>query len=87
VASEGYCFQVDWAWRAWRSGARVTEVPITFTERRYGRSKMSGSIVREALVRVTSWGVRDRLAAWLPGRFRPPVPEQARDGGRSSATR
>jgi dolichol-phosphate mannosyltransferase len=87
VASEGYCFQVDWAWRAWRSGARVTEVPITFTERRYGRSKMSRSIVREALVRVTSWGVRDRLADWLPGRVRPPVPEQARDGGRSSATR
>jgi dolichol-phosphate mannosyltransferase len=85
--SQGYCFQVDWAWRAWRAGARVTEVPITFTERQYGRSKMSGSIVREALVRVTSWGVRDRLAEWLPGRVRPPVPERARDGGRSSAAR
>ena len=33
VASQGYCFQVDWAWRAVRAGARVTEVPITFTER------------------------------------------------------
>ena len=33
VASQGYCFQVDWAWRAVRTGARVVEVPITFTER------------------------------------------------------
>jgi dolichol-phosphate mannosyltransferase len=87
VASHGYCFQVDWAWRAWRSGARVTEVPITFAERRFGRSKMSGSIVGEALVRVTEWGVRDRLADWLPGWVRRPVPGRARGGGRSSATR
>jgi dolichol-phosphate mannosyltransferase len=87
VASEGYCFQVDWAWRAVRSGARVTEVPITFTERTFGRSKMSGSIVREALVRVTVWGLQDRLADWLPGRVRRPVPERPRDGGWSSAAR
>jgi len=87
VASEGYCFQVDWAWRAVRAGARVAEVPITFTERAFGRSKMSGSIVREALVRVTVWGLQDRLADWLPGRVRRPVPERPRDGGRSSAAR
>ena len=82
VASEGYCFQVDWAWRAVRSGARVTEVPITFTERQFGRSKMSGSIVREALVRVTVWGLQDRLADWLPGRASRLVPARTRDGGR-----
>jgi dolichol-phosphate mannosyltransferase len=87
VASEGYCFQVDWAWRAWRAGARVVEVPIAFSERQFGRSKMSGSIVGEALVRVTVWGARDRLADWLPGRVRRPVPGRARDGGRSSAAR
>jgi dolichol-phosphate mannosyltransferase len=87
VASQGYCFQVDWAWRAVRDGARVTEVPITFTERTFGRSKMSGSIVREALVRVTVWGLQDRLADWLPGRVRRPVPARPREGGRSSATR
>jgi dolichol-phosphate mannosyltransferase len=81
VASHGYCFQVDWAWRAWRSGARVVEVPITFAERTLGRSKMSGSIVREALVRVTEWGLRDRLADHLPGRVRRPVPERARTAG------
>jgi dolichol-phosphate mannosyltransferase len=74
VASQGYCFQVDWAWRAVRAGARVAEVPITFAEREFGRSKMSGSIVREALVRVTVWGIQDRLADWLPGRVHRPVP-------------
>jgi dolichol-phosphate mannosyltransferase len=82
VASQGYCFQVDWAWRAVRSGARVTEVPITFTERVLGRSKMSGSIVGEALVRVTVWGLQDRLADWLPGRVSRPVPAHTRVRGR-----
>jgi dolichol-phosphate mannosyltransferase len=82
VASQGYCFQVDWAWRAVRAGARVVEVPITFTERAFGRSKMSGSIVREALVRVTVWGLRDRLADRLPGKVRRPVP--ARTGRRET---
>ncbi len=82
VASQGYCFQVDWAWRAVRAGARVREVPITFTERAFGRSKMSGSIVREALVRVTVWGLQDRLADWLPGRVARPVPAHTRDRGR-----
>src|SRR3954466_13737634 len=87
VASQGYCFQVDWAWRAVRAGARVTEVPITFTEREFGRSKMSGSIVGEALVRVTAWGLQDRLAdpppgrARLPGGVGRPVPARTRPGG------
>jgi len=60
VASEGYCFQVDLAWRALRGGYRVVEVPITFVERERGESKMSNDIVREALVRVTQWGGRHR---------------------------
>ena len=58
VASQGYCFQVDLAWRAWLAGFRVVEVPITFVERERGESKMSRSIVFEALWRVTWWGVR-----------------------------
>jgi dolichol-phosphate mannosyltransferase len=87
VASQGYCFQVDWAWRAAREGARIVEVPIVFTERVYGRSKMSGSIVAEALVRVTMWGIRDRLADRLPNLVRRPVPGGVRDGGRSSEVR
>jgi dolichol-phosphate mannosyltransferase len=60
VASQGYCFQVDLAWRAVRAGYRVLEVPITFAERERGESKMSGSIVREALWRVTEWGIDHR---------------------------
>jgi dolichol-phosphate mannosyltransferase len=60
VVSMGYCFQVDLVWRAVRAGFRVVEVPITFAERERGESKMSGSIVREALWRVTEWGARHR---------------------------
>lgn len=61
VASQGYCFQVDLAWRAVRGGFRVVEVPITFADRERGESKMSGAIVREALWRVTQWGARHRV--------------------------
>jgi dolichol-phosphate mannosyltransferase len=60
IASSGYCFQVDLAWRAWQAGFRVIEVPITFIEREYGESKMSQKIVVEALVRTTLWGVAHR---------------------------
>jgi len=60
VASHGYCFQVDLAWRAWRGGWRVVEEPITFVERQRGESKMSRAIVLEALWRVTWWGLRSR---------------------------
>ncbi|HEX6500491.1 MAG TPA: polyprenol monophosphomannose synthase [Micromonosporaceae bacterium] len=62
VASQGYCFQVDLAWRAYQRGFRVVEVPITFADRERGASKMSSAIVREALVRVTVWGAQARLA-------------------------
>jgi len=61
VASAGYCFQVDLAWRAVRSGLRVAEVPITFVERTEGASKMTGAIVREALWQVTRWGIAYRV--------------------------
>jgi len=61
VESQGYCFQVDLAWRAVKSGLRVVEVPITFVERERGASKMSRNIVAEALWRVTVWGVEQRV--------------------------
>ncbi|WP_447001792.1 polyprenol monophosphomannose synthase [Saccharothrix isguenensis] len=70
VASQGYCFQIDLAWRTIELGHRVVEVPITFTEREVGESKMSGNIVREALWRVTKWGVR-RRATQLRDLFAP----------------
>jgi dolichol-phosphate mannosyltransferase len=60
IASHGYCFQIDLSWRTVDAGFEVVEVPITFTERAVGQSKMSGSIVREAAVRVGVWGVRRR---------------------------
>ncbi|MEV8319689.1 polyprenol monophosphomannose synthase [Streptomyces sp. NPDC059900] len=61
VASQGYCFQVDLARRAIKSGYHVVEVPITFVEREHGDSKMSQDIVAEALWRVTAWGVGERV--------------------------
>jgi dolichol-phosphate mannosyltransferase len=61
VESAGYCFQIDLARRAVQAGLTVTEVPITFVERTYGTSKMSRAIVREALWRVTQWGITGRL--------------------------
>jgi dolichol-phosphate mannosyltransferase len=61
VASQGYCFQVDLAWRAIRSGLSVVEVPITFVERTIGDSKMSQDIVNESLRSITTWGARYRL--------------------------
>lgn len=62
IASQGYCFQVDMARRVVANGMVVKEVPISFVEREYGTSKMSGAIVREALWRVTVWGASERVA-------------------------
>lgn len=58
VASAGYSFQIEMAWRASKAGAVVTEVPITFVEREFGSSKMSSAIVREALWLITRWGLK-----------------------------
>jgi dolichol-phosphate mannosyltransferase len=60
IDSQGYCFQVDMTWRAAQEGFVIAEVPITFLEREHGESKMSGSIVREAYVKVTTWGLARR---------------------------
>jgi dolichol-phosphate mannosyltransferase len=60
VQSNGYCFQIDLLWRSLQRGLRVREVPITFVEREMGTSKMSGGIVREALLNVTRWGAMYR---------------------------
>jgi dolichol-phosphate mannosyltransferase len=57
VSSQGYCFQVELAWRLERAGGTVVEHPITFVERENGRSKMHLGIVVEALFRVTLWGL------------------------------
>lgn len=61
VRSEGYGFQVEMTRRFHKAGRRILELPITFTERVRGRSKMSRRIVIEALIAVTRWGIRDRF--------------------------
>jgi glycosyltransferase involved in cell wall biosynthesis len=64
--SEGYAFQIDLAYRAWRRGLSVAEVPITFEDRHAGASKLSRRIVFEALWQVLTWAVRDRLLRRKP---------------------
>ncbi|MEO7124458.1 MAG: polyprenol monophosphomannose synthase [Lacisediminihabitans sp.] len=63
VSSQGYCFQVEVAWRIEFSDLQVTEHPIVFVERAAGRSKMHLGIVAEALLRVTVWGITSRISA------------------------
>ncbi|BBY53439.1 polyprenol monophosphomannose synthase [Mycobacterium koreense] len=60
VDSKGYCFQIDLTWRAINNGFTIVEVPITFTERELGVSKMSGSNIREAMAKVARWGIGGR---------------------------
>lgn len=56
VGSTGYAFQIEMDFRAWKAGMTLVEVPIVFTDRDRGESKMSGAIVREAVWRV--WALR-----------------------------
>jgi dolichol-phosphate mannosyltransferase len=52
IRSVGYCFQIEMKFTAWKLGYKVVEIPIIFTDRRLGTSKMSGGIFNEAF-----WGV------------------------------
>jgi len=61
VAADGYAFQIELVHRVAGQGGRIAEVPIRFTDRTRGRSKMSTRILVEALVLVTWWGLKDRL--------------------------
>ncbi len=64
IASNGYVFQIEIAYRVWKLGMRIREIPIVFADRRAGRSKLDRHIVYEAL-----WGLwRLRLLA-LMGRL------------------
>ncbi len=56
VESNGYSFQIEMSFRAWKKGFRLGEIPIMFVDRDVGESKMSGGIVREAIWRV--WRLR-----------------------------
>ena len=61
VKSNGYSFQIEMKYRAWRKGFRLLEVPIVFTERTEGQSKMSRKIVFEAMRKVWELRIRDLL--------------------------
>jgi dolichol-phosphate mannosyltransferase len=69
VRSNGYSFQIEMSMRAWKHGFRIREIPIVFVDRTEGQSKMSGTIVREAIWMV--W--RLRFAA-MRGRLGRPAP-------------
>jgi dolichol-phosphate mannosyltransferase len=56
VRSNGYAFQIEMSFRAWKRGFRIVEIPIVFTDRTEGESKMSRRIVREAIWMV--WRLR-----------------------------
>jgi len=56
VRSNGYAFQIEMSFRAWKKGFRIVEIPIVFVDRTVGESKMSGHIVREAVLMV--WRLR-----------------------------
>ncbi|HKG43238.1 MAG TPA: polyprenol monophosphomannose synthase [Gaiellaceae bacterium] len=58
IASRGYAFQIETTYRALRAGFRVVEIPISFTDREYGGSKMSRSIVAEAIWKVPALRLR-----------------------------
>ena len=57
IKSEGYCFQIEMTREMKKIDGVISEVPITFVERQFGKSKMSGKIVIEAMLRVTYWGL------------------------------
>ena len=66
ISSQGYGFQIEMAWRTWLLGFKVAEIPITFTERREGESKMSRAIVAEALRQIAVWGTKRKRPTGEP---------------------
>ena len=64
VKSNGYAFQIEMTYRAWKKGFRIIEIPIVFVDRTEGSSKMSKKIVREAVWmvwRLRWWGLRGKV--------------------------
>ena len=64
VSSNGYAFQIEMSFRAWKRSFRIAEIPIVFVDRTEGTSKMSKSIVREAIWmvwRLRWWAIRGTI--------------------------
>jgi dolichol-phosphate mannosyltransferase len=79
IRSNGYSFQIEMTHRLWRRGMKIVEVPIIFTDRFQGHSKMSGNIVSEAFWMVLRLLVQNKL------RRRPVIPPP--EGGMPAASR
>jgi dolichol-phosphate mannosyltransferase len=60
--ANGYAFQTELAYRMVQAGLRIVEVPITFVDRAFGKSKMSARIISESMALVTFWGLRSRAS-------------------------
>jgi dolichol-phosphate mannosyltransferase len=78
IKSVGYGFQIEMKFKTWKLGFKIVEVPIIFTDRKLGASKMTGGIFNEALwgvlrMTVRSWFVKNRPAS-QPGH--PPAPRE-----------
>lgn len=61
IKSNGYAFQIEMTFKAWKKGFKIKEIPITFVDRVKGSSKMSNKIVREAVMRVWKLRIRSML--------------------------
>jgi dolichol-phosphate mannosyltransferase len=64
IHSNGYSFQIEMTHRLWRQGYKIVEVPITFTERIYGQSKITPQIIREAIPMVWRLWLQNGLRRW-----------------------
>jgi dolichol-phosphate mannosyltransferase len=79
IRSNGYSFQIEMTHKIWRQGMKIVEVPIIFTERLKGRSKMTGHIIREALIMVWRLLFQNKLSRKPQGK-----PPEKKDGENSN---
>ncbi len=66
--AKGYGFQIELAYRVSQHGGKIVEIPITFTDRVRGQSKMSMAVMAEEMALVSWWGIRDRIRRRRPPR-------------------
>jgi dolichol-phosphate mannosyltransferase len=77
LRSNGYSFQIELTHKLWRQGMKIVEVPIIFTERAQGHSKMSGHIIREAVFMVWQLWLQNGFRRSPQPRAEPPLPPPA----------
>ena len=65
ISFVGYAFQIEMKFSAWRLGFKLTEVPITFRDRKFGTSKMSKGIIKEGIVGVFSMQMQYLLGDFM----------------------